>query len=49
VILDERDRFEERNVPYIDKRMLASKLKWRREVSTPTLPGMGIHKAYLKK
>ena len=48
VILDERDRFEERNVPYIDKRMLASKLKWRREVSTPTLPGMGIHKAYLK-
>ena len=48
VILDERDRFEEKNVPYIDKRMLASKLKWRREVSTPTIPGMGIHKAYLK-
>lgn len=48
VILDERDRFDSDNVPYIDKRLLASRLKWRREVSTPTLPNMGIHGAYLE-
>lgn len=48
VYLDERDRFIEENVPYIDKRMNASDLKWRREVSTPTLPEWGVHKAYLE-
>ena len=48
VMLDERDRFVEDNVPFIDKRLLASTLKWRREASTPTLPNWGIHKAYLE-
>ena len=48
VMLDERDRFVEDNVPFIDKRLLASVLKWRREASTPTLPNWGIHKAYLE-
>jgi len=47
VILDERDRFTEDNVPFIEKRLLASKLKWRREASTPTLPNHGIHLSYL--
>ncbi len=47
IILDERDRFIQENVPYIDKRLLASDLKWRREISTPTLPEYGIHEAYL--
>lgn len=47
VILDERDRFIQQNVPFIDKRTLASTLKWRREASTPTIPGMGIHQAYM--
>lgn len=47
VILDERDRFIQQNVPFIDKRTLASTLKWRREASTPTIPGMGIHESYL--
>lgn len=47
VILDERDRFTEENVPYIDKRLLASNLKWRREISTPTIPGAAIHAAYM--
>jgi len=47
VFLDERDRFDERNVPFIDKRMNASDLKWRREISTPTLPKHAIHQAYL--
>lgn len=46
IILDERDRFAEQNVAFIDKRMLASDLKWRREISTPTLPGIGIDAAY---
>lgn len=45
--LDERDRFVEENVPFIDKRTNASTLKWRREASTPTLPAIGIHMAYL--
>jgi len=46
VYLDERDRFNEDNVPYIEKRTLASALKWRREASTPTLPGFGIDVSY---
>lgn len=46
VILDERDRFDQDNVPYIDKRLLASDLRWRREISTPTIPGIGIHAAF---
>jgi hypothetical protein len=47
VFLDERDRFNEENVPYIEKRLLASTLKWRREASTPTLPNWGVHRSYL--
>lgn len=47
IFLDERDRFMEKSVPYIDKRTLASKLRWRRELSTPTLPGFGIHASYM--
>lgn len=46
IVLDERDRFAENNVAFIDKRMLASDLKWRREISTPTLPNIGIDAAY---
>lgn len=47
VILDERDRFREESVPFIDKRTLASDLRWRREASTPTIPGAGIHQSFL--
>ena len=47
IILDERDRFIQEHVPYIDKRLLHSTLKWRREASTPTFPGMGINEGYL--
>ena len=46
VFLDERDRFLEASVPFIDKRTLASKVRWRREASTPTKPGHGIHNSY---
>lgn len=48
VCMDERDRFNQDLVPYIDKRLLHSTLKWRREVSTPTYPGKGINASYLK-
>jgi hypothetical protein len=47
VILDERDRFIPATVPFIDKRLLHSDLKWRRHISTPTIPGWGIHKHFL--
>lgn len=47
VFLDERDRFLATSVPFIDKRTLASSLRWRRELSTPTKPGMGIHASYM--
>lgn len=47
IFLDERDRFIQQHVPYIDKRLLHSTLKWRREASTPTLPGKYINEAYL--
>ncbi len=47
IILDERDRFLQEHVPYIDKRLLHSTLKWRREASTPTIPGKFINEAYL--
>lgn len=46
VFLDERDRFMEAHVPYIDKRLLHSTLKWRREASTPTFPGFGVDNSY---
>lgn len=46
VVLDERDRFKQEHVPYIDKRLLHSTLKWRREASTPTYPGKGINETY---
>lgn len=48
VMLDERDRFKQEHVPYIDKRLAHSDLKWRREASTPTTPGMGVNEAYLE-
>lgn len=48
IFLDERDRFLPASVPFIDKRTLASSLRWRRELSTPTKPGFGIHAAYLE-
>ncbi|MFA5013942.1 MAG: phage terminase large subunit family protein [Actinomycetota bacterium] len=47
IYLDERDRFVQEHVPYIDKRLLHSELKWRREASTPTFPGTGINEAYI--
>ena len=47
IVLDERDRFIQEHVPYIDKRLLHSTLKWRREASTPTYPGIGINEAYI--
>lgn len=47
VFMDERDRFSQDNVPYIEKRLLASNLKWIREISTPTYPGKGIHASFL--
>lgn len=47
IVLDERDRFIQEHVPYIDKRLLHSDLKWRREASTPTFPGRNIHEAYM--
>jgi len=44
--------FKPESIPFIDKRMLASNLGWRREVSTPTFPGdperkSNIHGSYL--
>ena len=48
VALDERDRFNQDLVPYIDKRLLHSSLKWRREASTPTYPGKGVNASYLE-
>lgn len=47
IVLDERDRFIQEHVSYIDKRLMHSTLKWRREASTPTLPGKYINEAYL--
>jgi hypothetical protein len=47
IVIDERDRFNEKNVPFIEKRLLASSLKWRREISTPTIPETGVHKSFL--
>ena len=46
-IMDERDRFVVENVPFLEKRLLASDLKWMREISTPTLPKIGIHASYI--
>ena len=47
VVVDERDRFNPSSIPYIDKRLLHSDLKWRRYISTPTIPGKFIHKDFL--
>lgn len=48
IFLDERDRFSEDSVPYIEKRLLASSMKWQRAASTPTFPMKGIHAVYME-
>ena len=48
IVLDERDRFIQDHVPYIDKRLLHSTLKWRREASTPTFPGRGVNEVFMQ-
>lgn len=48
IVIDERDRFIQANVPYIDKRLLHSDLAWRRYISTPTIPGRMIHQDFME-
>lgn len=47
IFVDEVDRMIQENIPYFDKRLEHSKLKWQRWASTPTLPNFGIHKRFL--
>jgi len=42
VFLDEVDRFGSFSIPMIEKRMINSKLRWKRMASTPTFEGKGI-------
>lgn len=46
LFVDEVDLIEPRNIPYLDKRLQASKRKWQRWFSTPTIPNFGIHTLY---
>ncbi|MCK9545004.1 MAG: phage terminase large subunit family protein [Novosphingobium sp.] len=46
IFVDELDRMTQENVPYFDKRLGNSKLKWKRWCSTPTYPDFGINKKY---
>lgn len=48
VVLDEYDKIPEESRELADKRMNASLLKLRLDVSTPTLPGIGIHARFLE-
>jgi len=46
IFVDELDRIPQINIPYLDKRMENSALKWSRWASTPTMPNFGIDKKY---
>lgn len=46
IFIDELDRMTQENVPYFEKRLAHSKLKWKRWCSTPTYPDFGIDKKY---
>ena len=48
IFVDELDRMTMENVPYFDKRLLNSDLKWKRWASTPTVPGYGIDKKWME-
>lgn len=47
LILDEFDRMEARTVALARRRMAASEVKRELDISTPSLPGRGIHAAWL--
>lgn len=46
MIWDERDKMKEKNMSMADTRMDASKWKWKVQLSTPTLPNVGINRAF---
>lgn len=46
MILDERDKMKEKNLPMADTRMNASKWKWVMALSTPTIPNFGIDREF---
>ena len=48
IFVDEVDRIEQRILPMLDKRLLASKLAKQRWFGTPTVPEWGIHKRFLE-
>ena len=47
IFIDELDRMTQENIPYFEKRLEHSNLRWQRWASTPTYPKFGIHKMYL--
>lgn len=47
LIRDELDFMKPVNLPIMEKRLGASQYKWKRDISTPSYPDFGIHKAYL--
>jgi hypothetical protein len=48
LILDEYDRMDGKSIALAQKRLRASPLKIELDISTPTLPGRGIHALYLQ-
>ena len=48
IFVDEVDRMTQENVPYFEKRLEHSDLRWQRWASTPTFNGYGIHKLYVE-
>jgi hypothetical protein len=48
VIHDEIDEMDHRAFPLADKRLGHSALKWKRWISTPSIPDYGIHAKYLE-
>jgi hypothetical protein len=48
LIYDEFDEMNTSALALAEKRLRASVLKWQLKISTPTLPGRGIHSEYIK-
>ena len=48
IFVDELDRMEQSHIAFFDKRLEHSQRRWKRWVSTPTIPDYGIHKKYLE-
>jgi phage terminase large subunit GpA-like protein len=48
IFVDELDRMDPKSIPYFEKRLEHSSLRWKRWASTPTIHGFGINAKFIE-